>query len=755
MVLYKSVKKCYNQKMKNRRKIRKSLILRLSFALVSISICAGAFLIKLNEKILEKQMSEQIENELQLLNEAKEGHVLEFLNSQSERVIDFSSDGYIRDKTADIISLNLQEDIDALNFHLVKNKQSLAPSIIGINIFDLDGNIIASTDEGEIGLNEGGVPYFSKGKELSYGEAYLQTQIKDQNSFFNADEPLIAATAPLTDKISGEKIGVIANYILLDELNQVLQGQRLVDLKDCYQCGVEEAPFFESLESYILNTDGYLLTELKSLEFKPLEDKGSREALLACQYPGGVYVDTYNNYQGDEVLASSRCMLNQSWVLVSEISTGEAFSGITTSTRRMFMATLSILIVALFLTIAYLSRMTGKITAISKKVKAISSGDYGEIYFKGGDEISSLAADLSLMSQQLKERETDLKKFKLAVENASDNVVITDTEGRIVYANPATETSTGFPVSQILGKKAGSKELWGGLMPEDFYKELWHTIKIEKRMFFGKITNKRKDGSTYIVSSHIYPILDKNNEVAFFVAVERDVSKEEQSKNLRKEFISFLSHQLRGPLNRIKWGTELLLEDEASFKQDHLEIIEELNLSNEGMIKLIRKLQQISQAESGELNSEKTTVNFVELIKKTVNNLDQTIQEEKVHVQMSLGENLEQLKIHAELVEEVLYNTLNNALRYSPENASIVIEARVENSRLNVKVSDQGAGLSAEAEQGVFKKHFTKQKEDKETHGLGLFLNKLLIEFMNGSISIENREGAQGAVVKFSIPLTD
>lgn len=118
----------------------------------------------------------------------------------------------------------------------------------------------------------------------------------------------------------------------------------------------------------------------------------------------------------------------------------------------------------------------------------------------------------------------ELKKFQQAVESSTDQLVITDSNGIVIYANPALEKITGFSIKETLGKKAGNKDLWGGLMPPEFYKNLWDTVKIKKLPFSDEIINKRKSGERYSSLASISPILNSEGEVVAFVASERDIS---------------------------------------------------------------------------------------------------------------------------------------------------------------------------------------------------------------------------------------
>lgn len=153
----------------------------------------------------------------------------------------------------------------------------------------------------------------------------------------------------------------------------------------------------------------------------------------------------------------------------------------------------------------------------------------------------------------------NLEIFKLAVDNASDHIVITDPEGIILYANKAALKSTGFSQDELIGHKAGTKENWGGLMEKKDYENMWYFIKVYKNTWIGGIKNKRKNGDYYVVYASISPILDKEKNVLYFVSIEHDVTKEKEIDRAKTEFVSLASHQLRTPLSSINWYAEMLL----------------------------------------------------------------------------------------------------------------------------------------------------------------------------------------------------
>ncbi len=137
--------------------------------------------------------------------------------------------------------------------------------------------------------------------------------------------------------------------------------------------------------------------------------------------------------------------------------------------------------------------------------------------------------------------EKEFEKFKLAVDQVSEQIVITDADGIIVYANSATEHITGFSVAEIIGKKAGGKELWGGQMEKSFYEDMWIQIKKDKKSFAGEIRNRRKNGQLYFCQTSISPVFDKDQNILYFVGIEKDITNKKNLESIlaRDEAILF------------------------------------------------------------------------------------------------------------------------------------------------------------------------------------------------------------------------
>ena len=126
-----------------------------------------------------------------------------------------------------------------------------------------------------------------------------------------------------------------------------------------------------------------------------------------------------------------------------------------------------------------------------------------------------------LLAKRKGEAELEIKctrcgAFNAILENMDDQVIVTDQEGVILFANQSTERITGYPMDRIIGARPS---LWGAQMPKEFYENMWHEIRDERRPVAVTVNNRRQDGTLYRASLRISPVLDADGAVRFFVGI--------------------------------------------------------------------------------------------------------------------------------------------------------------------------------------------------------------------------------------------
>ena len=494
----------------------------------------------------------------------------------------------------------------------------------------------------------------------------------------------------------------------------------------------------------------------------------------------GRFVDVVD-YREEPTLAVTRYIDRADLGLVIKIDKYEAFRPV-----RNFQTTLLIAVFALMLlagALAYfLARsITRPIVALTEGAETIGKGDLEhKIDVVTNDEIGLLAQEFNTMTEQLKEshsgleqkvkdRTKDLEKFRLAAESASDHIIITDADGTIVYANDAVERITGFSKNDVIGKKAGSKEIWGGLMDHEFYEKLWKTIKIQQRSFSGEIKNKRKNGQEYFASLTISPVVDEAGEVEFFVGIERDITREKRVDRAKTEFVSLASHQLRTPLSSINWYTEMLISGDAgTLNAEQQKYLDEIYHGNQRMVELVNALLNVSRLELGTFMVEPEPVDIIALAQSIIDELRPLIDEKELSVTKQFIESLPTIQADPKLLGIIFQNLLSNAAKYTPEKGSITIAiAQQEKGHtkgkgasgddcIQIIIRDSGMGIPRHQQDKIFTKLFRADNvrdSDTDGTGLGLYIVKSILDRVGGSNSFESEEG-KGTTFEVIFPVS-
>jgi len=405
-----------------------------------------------------------------------------------------------------------------------------------------------------------------------------------------------------------------------------------------------------------------------------------------------------------------------------------------------------------------LNRMIDDLQEVSEKVKAqtsriITQKHALEDQHKAFLNILEDVREEKVASQNLA---GDLEKFKLAVENASDHIVITDKSGTILYANKAVEKTTGYSLEEVIGKKAGTKDLWGGQMGQAFYEKMWETIGVKKEVFLGDFTNKKKWGEQYIARASISPVLDKNGDVKFFVGIERDVTMEKKVDQAKTEFVSIASHQLRTPLSTIKWYVELLQDGSVGpLNQEQKNFLHEISIGNERMVEFVNALLNVSRIEVGSFVVEPEPVNLIEFMKDEVHGSKPQIDIKKLKIKTDFDPSLPIINLDPKLMRIVVTNLLSNSVKYTPEGGTITLGLKKQKNGILFSISDTGMGIPMGQQSKIFTKMFRADNvKAADTHGtgLGLYIVKSIVEESHGKIWFESKEN-KGTTFYVTLPL--
>jgi len=349
----------------------------------------------------------------------------------------------------------------------------------------------------------------------------------------------------------------------------------------------------------------------------------------------------------------------------------------------------------------------------------------------------------------------DLKKFELAVENATDHIIITDPDAKIIYANRATQKLTGFSKEEILGQ---NPRLWGKQMNPGFYKKLWKTIKIDKKPFVGEIINKNKKGERYEAAVRISPVLDAKGNVIFFVGLERDITAQKKAERSKTEFVSLASHQLQTPLTSVKWNAELILEsneENHNLTPKQLVYAKDLYNSTIRTIELVNALLNVSSIELGTINVDPEPTDIKSICMSCADEIQKEALDENIKIETFYDPDLPLINTDPIFFRMIIVNLLSNAVKYTNPGGSVKLEAMKEEKSVIIKVSDTGVGIPKEQQSKIYTKFFRADNAQvlSEGSGLGLYIVKSVLEKTGGKIWFESEEG-KGTSFFIELPLS-
>jgi len=346
--------------------------------------------------------------------------------------------------------------------------------------------------------------------------------------------------------------------------------------------------------------------------------------------------------------------------------------------------------------------------------------------------------------------------FRMAVDEASDHIIITDTKGIITYANKAVARVTGYSPTEVLGKRPG--EVWGGHMPKAFYVKMWRRIHDRRRVFVGEIHNRRKNGEDYTAEVRIAPVLDARGRIRSYIGIERDVTREREIDRAKTEFIALASHQLRTPLTGIKWFAELAAKESVgTHTAAQRQCLRRIREGTARMARLIDDLLNVSRIEAGRKFGILPQPTDVAAIVRGVAAEQQPLARKR-RIAIRIGARFAKplvLAVDGEKIRQVFLNLIGNAVKYSRDRGVIRVRYARRPTAHVFSVEDRGIGIPAADQRRIFEKFF-RAENARVAHadgtGLGLFIVKAIVEGHGGRVWFTSTENI-GTTFSCSLPL--
>ena len=396
--------------------------------------------------------------------------------------------------------------------------------------------------------------------------------------------------------------------------------------------------------------------------------------------------------------------------------------------------------------------------------------------------------------------DAQLHKLSQALDQSRASVIITDTAGTIEYVNQAFAESSGYPVADVLGQKAGF--LRSGETPPETYVSLWSALRAGQA-WEGEFHNRRRDGRVVVQYARISPVVQADGRITHYLSVQEDITERKRAEaelaryrdqleervaertrqledanrvlsersveleaareasdaanRAKSVFLANMSHEIRTPMNAIIGLTHLLRRSVPDVEAQARLV--KVSDAAEHLLTIINDILDISKIEAGRLTLDEADFHLEEVVRKVCALIADRAAQKGVEVVVDVADVPDMLRGDPTRLSQMLLNYLGNAVKFT-DSGVVQLRARIDAEdeaevHLCFEVIDTGIGIEPEALSRLFRPF--EQADASTTRrfggtGLGLAITAHLARLMGGEAGADSTLG-QGSHFWFRVRL--
>ncbi|GFM88604.1 PAS domain-containing sensor histidine kinase [Pseudomonas cichorii] len=481
------------------------------------------------------------------------------------------------------------------------------------------------------------------------------------------------------------------------------------------------------------------------------------------------FIDAYQRFEGDTRAMHDNPELRGSFDVLrndlldthrralENISTAEAYS----RERALWIAGLLGLVGIAVLCIGFITahgiaqRFGAPIEALAKAADHIGQGNYEvTLPISSAAEMNLLTRRFGIMAEALRQHQATnvdellagQQRLQAVLDSIDDGLLMIDRQGRLEHLNPVAQRQLGWDESRLgrgLGEALEHPELdeqlflilRGGTLehaPEDL------SIDIE--------------GESRLLTYSLTPVSHTKGHILGAVMVLRDVTEQRAFERVRSEFVLRASHELRTPVTGIHMAFGLLQERlHFAAESREADLLNTITEEMQRLMQLINDLLNFSRYQNGLQKLKLAPCPIKHLLEEARGRFEEQAREHNITLMLDIQEPVPHLHADQTQLERVLDNLLDNALRHTPENGLIRLQARRHGERAIISIEDNGEGIPY-GQQGRIFEPFVQVGRKKGGAGLGLALCKEIVQLHGGRMGVYSRPG-QGTQFYMALPL--
>lgn len=388
----------------------------------------------------------------------------------------------------------------------------------------------------------------------------------------------------------------------------------------------------------------------------------------------------------------------------------------------MLQPILFIMFVALILTLVLSARVSKAIIEPINKLD-LEVPENNETYEELTPLLRKIADQKETIGEQLADARKKQKEFNLITENMSEGFLVIDADANLLTYNSAALNLLEItpPADRNVLLFCRAKEFRGVIS------DVLSGIKAENTMV-------REERSYSLIAN---PVYEKESVIGAVVVI-LDITEREKRDMLRREFTANVSHELKTPLTSISGFAELMKAGDV-LENDVTDFSKSIYDEAQRLITLVNDIIKISELDGQSIPYEKETVDLYELSKEVIGRLEKEADKKNITFHL-IGGRAEIIGVH-KILEEMLYNLCDNAIKYNKENGTVDVLVNQTGDGVNVIVRDTGIGIPISHQDRVFERFYRVDKSHSKKvggTGLGLAIVKHGALYHHAKLSLES-----------------
>ena len=344
---------------------------------------------------------------------------------------------------------------------------------------------------------------------------------------------------------------------------------------------------------------------------------------------------------------------------------------------------------------------------------------------------------------------SEKKQTDAVIRSVAEGLLVVDAQGKVVMMNPAAERLLGVARKDKIGKSIDES------LKDEQLVSLVKDSKGKEGKEIELFSQNNETSKTIRASSAV--IENENGQTVGMVSVLTDITKQKEIDRLKASFVANVTHELRTPLVSIDKAIAFLLGNTGGVLSDNQQQFLAIASRNcKRLSLLINDLLDLAKLEAGKMSIILTTCSIDKVISESIEGLNAWANAKSVALVNKAQTDLPQVKIDPDKIIQVLNNLIGNAIKFTPTNGTITVEAKLHNSQeVVVSVQDTGAGIAQAELLKVFDKFYQTGERvatDVSGTGIGLSIAKEIVDLHGGKIWVESQHG-QGAKFSFTVLL--